>query len=233
MPEEEKNKVLELFDPENKTILDVGCGDGRYSEIFVNTCKKYVGIDINEEQIKENIKNNKYKNAEYYLENIATYKSKEKFDVIVLSIALHEIDVKEQGLALKNMLSILKDDGKIIVLDPNFEKDSFQSLWNVAYRGLKLFDHDYVVKHSQRVIEMAVEQGLCKVTKRDTVYIPFSFNDLDEIYDMIINDIEFRDLNLTEKEKQTLFDHVKKFINKTNDIVIYDKLDITILEKEK
>ena len=40
MVEEEKNKILELFNPEGKIILDVGCGDGRYSKVLSETCKK-------------------------------------------------------------------------------------------------------------------------------------------------------------------------------------------------
>ena len=53
MLEEEKIKILELFNPKDKVILDVGCGDGRYSTILSETCKKYIGIDIDDE---ENIK---------------------------------------------------------------------------------------------------------------------------------------------------------------------------------
>lgn len=46
MSKEEEKKLLELFNPKNKKILDVGCGDGRYATLFAQLCQEYVGIDI-------------------------------------------------------------------------------------------------------------------------------------------------------------------------------------------
>ena len=143
MVEEEKNKILELFNPEGKIILDVGCGNGRYSKVLSETCKKYVGIDIDEDLISRNNKNNKKDNVCFKTENIINYSSEEKYDVIILSLAFHEISIKDQGLALLNMLSLLNKDGEIIILDPALKIDSFQGLYNIAYEYLKYFNHDY------------------------------------------------------------------------------------------
>ncbi len=227
----EEKKILSLFDPKDKKILDVGCGDGRYSEIFSTSCKKYVGIDLNEEMINKNNLNNHNSNTEYIHGNIINYKPNDKFDVIILSLSFHEIDIKEQGIALMNMLSLLEKDGEIIILDPAFENDSFQALWNVAYNCLKFYNHDYSVNHSREVIDKAVENNLCYVSKKDNVSIPFEFPSIDKILEMIINDEDFQSVKWSENNRHLLKTMLKYFLKKEKNIVIYDKLDITVLKK--
>lgn len=231
MPEEEKKKILSLVAPKDKIILDVGCGDGRYSGIFKEKCQKYIGIDIDEELIIQNNKKNLDKNVFYQCANIKSYHSAEKFDVIILSLSFHEIDIKEQGTALLNMLELLKKDGKIIILDPRLDSNSFQGLWNVAYENLILFHHDYIVKHSKEVIQKAVENKLCKVVKEDTLDIKFEFESFEEIWDMFKNSDDFKEVEWNRKTKQRLEIALKEFIKTVNPIVLYDKLDITIIEK--
>ena len=230
MVEEEKNKILELFNPEGKVILDVGCGDGRYSTILSETCKKYVGIDIDDKLISKNNINNKKDNVCFKAENIINYSSEEKYDVIILSLAFHEISIKDQGLSLLNMLSLLNKDGKIIILDPALKNDSFQGLYNIAYNYLKYFNHDYTVNHSKDVINKAVQDGLCKIVKKDYLEIPYEFNSIEEIYDMVDNDEEFKDVKWNDTKKETLHRMINKFFENSEKIILYDKLDITVIE---
>ena len=230
MVEEEKNKILELFNPEGKVILDVGCGDGRYSTILSETCKKYVGIDIDDKLISKNNINNKKDNVCFKTDNIVNYSSEEKYDVIILSLAFHEISIKDQGLALLNMLDLLNRDGKIIVLDPALKNDSFQGLYNIAYEYLKYFNHDYTVNHSKDVINKAVQDGLCKIVKKDYLEIPYEFNSIEEIYDMVDNDEEFKEVKWTDNKKETLHRMINKFFENSEKIILYDKLDITVIE---
>lgn len=212
-------------------ILDVGCGDGRYSTILSNSCKKYVGLDINENIININNKNNTMNNVFYEYANIVSYNSNEKFDIIILSLAFHEIDIKEQGLALVNIINLLEKDGKVIILDPTLDNDSFQALWNTAYENLKFFDHNYVVNHSKDVIAKAVEAGLCKIALKDKLSIPFEFSDFSEIMDMIVNDEEFELVQWNDLKRKALEDELRNFVKANKNIVLYDKLDITVLER--
>lgn len=231
MIEEEKNKIQSLIDKENIKVLDVGCGNGRYCEIFIDTCIKYVGIDIDKELIEENITNNRYKNAFYECENIIKYNTKEKFDIIILSLAFHEIDIKEQGLALMKMLKLLEKDGKIIILDPTLESDSFQGLWNIAYTNLLFFNHDYTIKHSKEVIEKAIQNNLCKPIKNDKINLKFEFTNLEKVTNMILESNEFEEVRQQKNIKEKLEIKLKEFLKSEKNIVIYDKLDITVLEK--
>ncbi len=231
MPEEEKKKILSLVDFKDKVILDVGCGDGRYSEILKEKCQKYIGIDVDEELIFQNNLKNQDEKVTFLCTNIKSYHEAEKFDVIILSLSFHEIDIKEQGIALLNMLGLLKEDGKIIILDPRLDSNSFQGLWNVAYENLILFHHDYIVKHSKEVIQKAVENKLCKVVKEDILDIKFEFENFEEIWDMLKNSDDFKEVEWDRKTKQRLDDALRNFLKSDNPIILYDKLDITIIEK--
>ena len=232
MTQEEKEKLAYLCNPKGKIILDVGCGNGRFSDFFSENCKKYIGIDIDENQINMNNKNNDKENVEYETVNIINYHPKEKFDIIFLSLAFHEIDIEEQGLALKNMLGLLKKDGIIIIFDPELKEDSFQGLWNIAYRSLNFYEHDYSVKHSKEVIEKAIREHLCRVVKKDYIEIPFEFNDYNEILEMFINDDEFKDTKWDDKTKERLLSDFKKVFKNKGKLDIYDKLYIIVLKKE-
>lgn len=230
MLEEEKNKILSLIDATNKKVLDVGCGDGRYAEIFSSICQKYVGIDLDQKLIEQNNSNNDKENVTYLYQNIVNYYPNDKFDLIILSLSFHEIDIKEQGLALINMLNLLTPDGQIMILDPADEKDSFQALWNIAYNCLKFYNHDYSVKHSEEVIAKAIDKHLCKIVKKDKLEIPFSFDNFSQVLEMIINDEEFEYV-MDRTNRQDLENMLRYFLNKEENIVIYDKLNITILQK--
>ena len=230
MIEEEKNKILELFNPDGKAILDVGCGDGRYSTILSESCKRYVGIDIDEELISKNNQNNTKDNVCFKADNIVNYSSQEKYDIIILSLAFHEISIKDQGLALLNMLNLLSQNGIIIILDPSLKNDSFQGLYNMAYEYLKYFNHDYTVNHSKDVINKVVQDGLCKILRKDYLEIPYEFNSIEEIYDMVDNDEEFKEVTWTDNKKETLHRMINKFFENSKNIILYDKLDITVIE---
>jgi ubiquinone/menaquinone biosynthesis C-methylase UbiE len=45
------NQINQQLDIEGKTILDFGCGSGRWVEFFCNLGAKYVGVDISNEMI--------------------------------------------------------------------------------------------------------------------------------------------------------------------------------------
>lgn len=231
MPQEEEKKILSLIEPKDKIILDVGCGDGRYCEIFKDKCQKYIGMDIDEELIYQNNQKNQYKNVFYECANITSYDTDDKFDIIILSLSFHEIDIKEQGIALLNMLKLLNQNGKIIILDPTLDCNSFQGLWNVAYENLKLFDHDYIVKHSKEVIKKAVENKQCRIVSQDTLDIKFEFGSFEEILDMIKSSDDFKGIDSDTSVIKKLEKELKDFVKTDCNIVLYDKLDITIIEK--
>ena len=81
------------------------------------------------------------------------------------------------------------------------------------------------------MIQKAVENKLCKVVKEDTLDIKFEFENLEEIENMIKSSDDFKEVEWDSKTKQRLEAILREFIKTDNPIVLYDKLDITMIEK--
>jgi len=105
-----------LNNKENQRILDIGCGDGLFSEYIKNGNTK-VGVDFIPES--ENIKKNL---NEYYQNDLNNglpeeIKKKDKFDYILM------LDILEHLYNYENILDqskeLLKPDGKMIISLPN------------------------------------------------------------------------------------------------------------------
>lgn len=50
---------------DNSTVLDIGCGIGRWAEVLIPISKYYCGMDMSEEMIKQAQKRNQYLGREY------------------------------------------------------------------------------------------------------------------------------------------------------------------------
>jgi len=95
----------------DKKVLDIACGTGRFSNLFSNYgASKVVGIDISEGSIKTAIQRKK-SNTEFYLVSIYNFNRNEKFDMVfAIGCLMHMRDpehafqklskyVKEGGMA--------------------------------------------------------------------------------------------------------------------------------------
>lgn len=105
----------------NKKILDLGCGDGSDSEIFINEYNlKTYGVDIYKNNRLSKIKDLKYKKGGIF--NIPFPDS--SFDYVFLHDVLHHIDESGQREAkhlagLMELKRVCKKSGTIIVIEGN------------------------------------------------------------------------------------------------------------------
>lgn len=117
----------------NLVILDIGCGYGYGSFMLSTVAKKVVGIDISEERIHYAKNTYKALNLEFLCVDALQYSKKfkeEPFDsVIAMEFIEHINNTKE---FLKSTLSLLKDDGLMILATPNrlFRLDGRGKPWN-------------------------------------------------------------------------------------------------------
>jgi len=94
-------------------ILDLGCGTGEFSELLKNC--NYTGIDINQRYI--NYAKNKY-DRNFLLMNATKLDFPNNFfDYIVVLGVLHHLDEDNSLKVLNEMIRVLKDDGKIIIME--------------------------------------------------------------------------------------------------------------------
>ena len=62
---EESELLLNKIDFENKKILEIGCGTGRWAEVFHDKCDSYLGIDYSEDLIEIAKDNYNYDNCHF------------------------------------------------------------------------------------------------------------------------------------------------------------------------
>ena len=77
-------KYLKRFSPKSKTILDLGCGTGSYTQFFAKKNYQITGVDISKSMIdiaKKKIRNKK--NVSFIVKDIRKLKLKKKFDIVV------------------------------------------------------------------------------------------------------------------------------------------------------
>ncbi|RLC64490.1 MAG: hypothetical protein DRI01_03340 [Chloroflexi bacterium] len=108
-----KTIVLNLVgDVEHKTMLDCGCGTGRFADFFVQRGAKVIGLDISKNMAK--IAKRKVPPAEFVIGDVVNTPFKEsQFDIVVCSQVLTHLH--EYKKPLLEMKRVIKDNGTIII----------------------------------------------------------------------------------------------------------------------
>lgn len=114
------NKIISIYDFNDKQIFDGGCGSGIFEEWLIKKAKikpkKIVGLDLTEKQIKfAKMRCKGFKKVKFYCGNMEKTNFKNNlFDVCVIIDALHH--VPDFFKTLKEMKRIGKD---LILSEPN------------------------------------------------------------------------------------------------------------------
>lgn len=105
-------KAIELG--RGKSLLDIGCGIGMFTPMFLKKFERVVGLDPSEEFLKEARKKSL---VEYIVGWGETFKLNEKFDTITMNMLLEHVG--DPIKLLKNCKKHLKRNGRIIIQVPN------------------------------------------------------------------------------------------------------------------
>jgi SAM-dependent methyltransferase len=113
--EKEISKILSKG--EYKSILEIGCGYGRFTEILEEILhpKKFVAVDLNYSLI-EIAKKRLSNNIEFHCSSIQDFKSNEKFELVFCGVILMMISKKDIEEVIKKIISL--STKKIITIDP-------------------------------------------------------------------------------------------------------------------
>lgn len=110
-------------------ILEIGCGDGEFTNRLAKLRTSIIATDITPEVIKRAKKLKKFKKIKFYVDNAEKMKFKdESFDIVCGISILHHIDYKK---TVKEINRVLKPNGQAFFTEPNL-------LNPIIYAGLNL-----------------------------------------------------------------------------------------------
>ncbi|XP_069132251.1 S-adenosylmethionine-dependent methyltransferase Rv2258c-like [Argopecten irradians] len=133
-----------------KHILDVGCGSGSITMPLAKGMPgvSVVGCDTSAKALESAIKANKEKNLTFSLVTERGYPTSwmAKFDVIVLFDVLHDLPYPKETMG--DIMKVLKDDGILVIIDPDVSSDPLQNVGNLHAANALTFSAFYCVPSS-------------------------------------------------------------------------------------
>jgi trans-aconitate 2-methyltransferase len=111
-------ELLDLLDLKgNEAVLDIGCGDGKITELISQKLQngRVIGIDSSKDMIrfaKQKHINDSVTNLSFELADACSLNYENEFDIVYSNATLHWI--KDQTCVLQNVRKCLKKDGKIL-----------------------------------------------------------------------------------------------------------------------
>ena len=110
------SELLQLVPPENKTVVDIGCGTGRHwSRVFSQKPAKMIGYDVSEGMLK--MLEQKYPGAMVHKLSGNELRELENGSVDLVMSTLTIAHIKNAEEALKEWDRILKPGGSLIITD--------------------------------------------------------------------------------------------------------------------
>lgn len=148
---------LKKWIPANGSVIDIGCGVGRWCEVASKYAERVVGIDYDGNLISEARATVKAKNVEFIVGDLTEDLRKNKFD---LALLIHVIEHIEDA---DKLLEELKKVTKTLIVEvPDFESDSLN--WMRLKHNLPFYsDGDHVREYTAEMLVNQLERNGWKI----------------------------------------------------------------------
>jgi len=169
----------ELFkaagDIRDKTVLDLGCGEGYLSRLLaIKGAAKVVGIDISSERIKLAAmlaKNEDLKNVEHVCCDAEHIPMQDKsFDIVLGTAILHHLDIEK---TLKEIHRVLKPTGRAVFAEP-LGHNIFINLFRMFTPKLRTKDEHPIVRQDIVNANRYFKVDFIPLHLISMVFIPFN-----------------------------------------------------------
>ncbi|MGV8086494.1 MAG: class I SAM-dependent methyltransferase [Candidatus Woesearchaeota archaeon] len=123
--EDTPEKILQFFKlvVKDETVLDLGCGTGKYARLLSPLTKKYYGIDISADQLK--IAKDKNPDVEFICNSAEKINLlSETIDTIISTWVIGTVNgYKRKAQVISEALRVLKPNGKIYLIENDIGGD--------------------------------------------------------------------------------------------------------------
>ena len=136
-----RNQITKEINPINKSVLDVATGTGSLAIDLSKSADKVVGIDLSSKMLDVAEKKRKNDNLSFLLMDASCMKfNDEEFDLVTISLGLHDMPLDIRTLVLKEVKRVLKRDGKLYILEYDLPQNP---LGAVSSRLINTFESKY------------------------------------------------------------------------------------------
>ena len=166
-------------------VIDVGCGTGELVRWMVSQGIKAIGLDV-EKMVNKAIESSKTKNEEYKIGVGEHLPFDNNFASTITYIAsFHHIPSTNMMLALKECTRVLKPNGKMIVIEPISQNQSYYEITRLVE------DEAEIQNYAYEILKRSDEAGLSFV-KEETFYLERSFQDYINLLNIFVDSDEER-----------------------------------------
>jgi len=207
-------KIEELVQLENKSILEVGCGDGRLTALLADRTQKITAIDPDKCSI--DAARSKVPGINFLVgsgENLDF--ADNLLDIVLFSYSLHHQDYVS---ALSEAQRVVRHDGRILIIEPNHngEFNQLVSIFEPYETPLLKKTFDYITS------------GSFQILRQDTYGVDYSFADENELYEYFIMKFSVEEDDRAVRKMQEIIGTKRE----DSPIIIQDVVNIFLLSSE-
>ena len=118
--------ITNLVEISNKSVLELGCGNGRITFAIADKVRELIAIDIDSKAIEEAQNRNEYDNVVFLVADIENFDLGRKFEAI-LSIGIGYMYLKNIPKAIENVSNHLEEGG-VFLLICSFPETEYQRI---------------------------------------------------------------------------------------------------------
>ena len=206
-------KIEEFVDLRGKSLLEVGCGDGRLTALLADKPQKITAIDPDEasmEVARKNVAGIDFRVGSGEKLNF----DDDSFDIVLFSYSLHHQDCEK---ALTEARKVVRPGGQILILEPTHDGEftEFVSVFEPQEK-----------KRLQRTCKY-ITSGKFQILRQDKYGVDYPFTNEEELYDYFIMKFSTEADENAIKKMQAIFGYKKS----DKPIIIQDVVNIFLIGK--
>lgn len=181
-------KILEKLNEEENfgRLIEFGCGTGYFTKTLANKSESIISTDVSEEMLEIAMK--RLKGIEFRVMDFQDCKFDDgTFDTVFMGLVLLFADDPKK--ALKESRRILKQDGKLIIADPDISFLSSYGMLRFRIRALLKYRRIPSTGHvlnQKEILDMLDKTGF-KVVRKDIIRDESNFSSVSANYIKAIN----------------------------------------------
>ena len=161
-----RRKVTQEINPINKSVLDVATGTGSLAIALSSTAKKVVGIDLSLKMLSVAEKKRTNDNLTFLHMDASKMKfDDDEFDVITISLGLHDMPLEIRTSVLKEAKRVLKKDGKLYIFEYDLPQNNLLRI--ISSHLINIYESKYYLKFIESDFERYLNTLNFKIERKE------------------------------------------------------------------